>query len=143
MLGYSLLIPAGCSRSTAACGQQECVARRGPIAAAHDGSGRNNFPHKWSNRDPVAKAHRRSKCGRCAKKPNTGWATGTGHSDALLAPDVWALDVPRGSGIHTLHSDRPCSISLQFRKIISVFIAWSLFIHATSFMYQFGIYHNI
>ena len=56
--------------------------------------GCDNFPHKWLNQDLAAEAQGRSTCGRYARKPDTGRAAGAGRLNALLAPDVRALDVP-------------------------------------------------
>jgi hypothetical protein len=53
------------SRAAAACGQQECVARRGPVTAAPDSNGRDNFQ-----------------------------AAGVGRPDALLTSDVRMLASP-------------------------------------------------
>jgi hypothetical protein len=90
----SLLIPAGCNRSAAASRASSSMraarvcSQAWAVAAAHDGSGRNNFIHQWSNRDPVAKTRRRSTRGRCVKNLDMGRAAGAGHSNALLLPDV-------------------------------------------------------
>jgi hypothetical protein len=70
------------------------------VAAAPNGSRRNDFPHKRarSNQDPAAEARGRSTSGHYTVKPDTWRAAGAGHSDVLLAPDVRALDVPKEDG---------------------------------------------